>query len=371
MSPNDVPRAGYVHRLKKLRTASSANRLDGIILVPGPNLRYFTGVKSFLLERPFLLFVPTVGQLTLVSPKLEAGPFLRAPVDMVVHSWDDAEGPRRAIEKAVQELQLRGKWGVEGRAPFQYIHQVTQCAQPQLQNGEPILQGIREVKDKQEVRLLQRAASILAKSYLKLPEILKPGITELQLAEKFSREILANGAESAEDVLVQSGALAADGHHQAGPRKIGRRESIVVDACCTFSGYYADITRTFMIGKDPTFKGLYENVLLAQTAAIDASEKDVTVGSIDGAARTRLEQNGLGKYFVHRTGHGLGLEVHEAPYITPSGDERVQPSMVFTIEPGVYMQSKTGLRIEDDIMITDQGNRVLTRGVPKEFDWWR
>ncbi len=363
--------AVYLLRLEKLRRLITERGFEGTILVPGANLRYFTSVNSLLLERPFLFFVPTDGQAHLVAPKLESGPFLRAPVEMVVHAWDNGEGPMKAIEESAQQLKLQGKWGIEGRAPYGYIQVLLRSANLQVEDAEPLLQGMRAVKDPQEIGLLRRAASILAKSFLKVPAMLRPGISELELAREISEEIRLKGADSAEDVLVQSGAMAADGHHLPSSKKIKRRESVVVDVSCTYSGYYADITRTFMIGKDPTFKSLYENVHDAQSAAIDASKNGVTVGSIDSAARNFLQQKGLGKYFVHRTGHGLGLEVHEAPYIIPGGNEVIEPSMVFTVEPGVYMQGKTGLRIEDDILVTEKGRKILTGSLPREFDWWR
>ncbi len=362
---------GYALRLGKLGKLASENGFEGIILVPGPNLRYFTSVNSLLLERPFLFFLPREGQPHLVAPTLESGPYLRAPVPIVVHSWDDGVGPWKAIEETVRQLGISGKWGLEGKAPYQYISELLKYAQPQLENAEPILQKIRELKDAQEIKLLQRAASILSKSFLKIPDMLKTGISELELARQISKEIATNGAESAQDVLVQSGAMAADGHHLPGKKIIRRKESIVIDASCTFSGYFADITRTFMIGRDRPFESLYQKVLDAQTAAIRTSQQGVTVGSVDKAARGYLQQNGLDKYFVHRTGHGLGLEVHEAPYIIPEGIEVLQASMVFTVEPGVYMRDKTGLRIEDDILVIEEGRKVLSKSVPKEFEWWR
>ena len=361
----------YPLRLGKLRELVSENAFEGVILVPGPNLRYFTGVNSFLLERPFLFFVPKEGERHLVAPTLESGPYLRAPVPMVVHSWEDGEGPGKAIEETVQQLGIRGRWGLEGKVPYEYLSQLLRHAQPELENAEPILQRIRSVKDAQEVKLLQRAASILSKCFLKIPNMLKAGITELELARRISEQITINGAESSKEVLVQSGAMAADGHHQPNHKKIRRNESVVVDATCTLSGYFADITRTFIIGRDRTFENLYQKVLGAQVAAIEASQQGVTVGFVDSAARSYLQQSGLAQYFVHRTGHGLGLEVHEAPYIIPDGKEVLQASTVFTVELGVYMRDKTGLRIEDDILVTEQGRKVLTKSLPKEFEWWR
>jgi Xaa-Pro dipeptidase len=165
--------------------------------------------------------------------------------------------------------------------------------------------------------------------------------------------------------------MAADGHHLPSERKLRRKESIVIDATCTYGGYFADITRTFMIGRDPAFEQLYESVLEAELEAIEASRVGVTAGSIDDAARECLRKKGLDKYFVHRTGHGLGLEVHEEPYIVPAGSEVIRSSMAFTIEPGAYMQGKTGIRIEDDLVSTEQGSRVLTKAVPKELGWWK
>jgi Xaa-Pro dipeptidase len=291
-------------------------------------------------------------------------------VKIALHSWSDNEGSSKALQEVANEVRLVGKWGLEGSVPYRYLHRLLQFAQPQLDNADPILQTIRAVKDQEEVRMLSRAASILSKSFLHAFQEMRAGISELEVAQKLNQSIASNGADSVQDVLVQSGPMAADGHHLPSSRKLRRKESIVVDATCTYGGYYADITRTFMIGKDTAFEELYQSVLEAQVSAVKASRVGVTVGSIDHAARDCLRKRQLDSYFVHRTGHGLGLEVHEAPYIVPNGSEITRPSMAFTIEPGVYMQGKTGIRIEDDVITTEQGNRVLTKSVPKEYGWW-
>jgi len=349
----------------------SENALEGVILVPGPNLCYYTGVKSLLLERLFLFFVPRDGDPHLVAPTFEAGPYQRLPFNIVVHQWDDGVGPSPALHKLVNGLDLKGKWGVEGGVPYRFIHLLLNHARPELEDAEPILQGIREKKEAKEIGLLQKAATILSRSFQRFPDIMKAGMTELELARKLSEVIYSNGAELVGDMLVQSGALAADPHHLASRRKLKRRESIVIDAACTYSGYYADITRTFMIGHDRKFEGYYQKLLEAQENAIAQSRAGATVGSVDEAARSHLRNHGLDEFFIHRTGHGLGLEVHEAPYIIPAGSEVLQPSMVFTIEPGVYLPGKLGIRIEDNIAAAEHGARVLTRRLPKEFGWWR
>ena len=361
----------YNARIDKLRQQIAKNEMNGCILVPGPNIRYYTGVSSFLLERPFLLLVPKAGQIHLVAPSLESGPYRRTDIGIVVHSWDDGEGPSHALEDAANQLSINGSWGVEGRVPFQFLNQLLKHARPELIDAEPILQAVREIKEPKEQQILQRAASILSKSFIRFPHLIKPNMTELELASKAKTEIYANGAEYVGDVLVESGLMAADPHHQPSTKKIRSKESIVIDTSCTVSGYFADITRTFIIGKDEGFEDLYQSVLEAQEAAIEASAPGATVGSVDYAARERLRRAQVDKYFIHRTGHGLGLEVHEAPYVVPNGEEKLLESMVFTVEPGVYIPEKMGVRIEDDVVITKSGCKVMTKALPKEFGWWK
>ncbi len=362
--------SGKNGRLEKLKQRIREAHLEGTIMVPGPNLRYYTGVKSLLLERPFLFFVSRDGDARMVAPALESGPYRNCPVEIEIHDWTDNEGPAKAFRRLVRETALEGRWGVEGRVPYLFLNHLMKYARPKLENAEPILQGIREVKEEDELSLLKKSASILSKSYLKIPALLREGMTELQLARGISDEIYSNGAEEIEDVLVQSGPNSANPHWLPSPRKIMRGESIVVDISSTHSGYYADITRTFMIGNDGRFEDLYQKVLEAEESAIGRSRSGVAVGTVDAAARESLRKQRLDRYFIHRTGHGLGLEVHEAPYIVAGGREKLLPSMVFTVEPGVYIPGELGVRIEDNVITTHGGHEVTT-GLPKEYGWWR
>jgi Xaa-Pro dipeptidase len=347
-----------------------ARGLKGVILVPGPNLRYYTGGISFLLERPFFMAIPIDGEPQLVTPTLEAGPYLRCPLKMIIHRWSDEEGPSKAIREAVASLDLNGLWGLEGSMPYRFVYELLKFAQPQFENADKLLQGIRAVKHPKEVSLLSRSAAILSKSFLDVPRMLKVGMTEIELSQRIVHEIYHNGAESAPEVLVQSGPMAADGHHISSSRRLRRRESIVIDATCTYGGYFADITRTFILGRDESFEKHYSSLLEAQIAAVEAARPGVSVGSVDSAARASLQERNLDSYFVHRTGHGLGLEVHEAPYIVPDGSELLQASMAFTVEPGVYVQGKTGLRIEDDLITKGKSSVVISKSVPKDYGWW-
>ncbi|MDV3292880.1 MAG: Xaa-Pro peptidase family protein [Nitrososphaerales archaeon] len=344
--------------------------LRGVIIVPGPNLRYLTGVESLLMERPFMLLVPADGTPTLIAPRLEAGPYRNSPLDLRVHDWTDSQGPASAIGRAVKDLGVGGKWGVEGRVPFLFLHRLLKRADPHLEDAEPILQGVREVKDEAEVRTMKKAARILSDSFRRFPALIRQGISESELARKVSDTIYAQGGTKVDDVLVQSGPHAADPHSLPTSRKIARGESIVIDIGATFEGYYADITRTFCLGQSREVERVYDEVRAAEEKAISAAGVGVAVGKVDAAARRHLEKAGLGNYFIHRTGHGLGLEVHEAPYIVQGGREVLGKNMFFTVEPGAYIPGKLGVRIEDNVMIEAKRASEIT-DPPKEYGWWR
>lgn len=350
---------------KELRSAG----LAGAIIVPGPNLLYYTGVSAHLYERPFLFFVESEGEAHLLAPRLEAGPF-HDSVPMKVHAWTDNQGPAAAFKEVVKDIDAKGTWGCEGRVPFGFLDHLLNKGL-KLKPAESVLQSIREVKEPEELELLRRSAAILSGSILKVPEALREGMTEKELSRAISEDALANGADEVEPT-VQSGARAADPHSVTSTRKIGRGESVVADVVSSYAGYAADITRTFVLGSGGEVEKTYESVLAAQQKAIGTARAGVATGRVDAAARDSLERDGLAKYFIHRTGHGLGLEVHEAPYIVAGGRERLGEGMVFTVEPGAYIPGRLGVRIEDDVSISKGGRAEVTTGkVPKEYGWWR
>ena len=359
----------YAARMKRLREGLAKRGLKGAVVVPGPNMRYLTSGTSLMLERPFVLLIPLSGEPQLVAPALESGPYRSLPVAIGVHAWTDSEGPGGAISQAVRSAGVEGTWGVEGRAPFQYVNRLAKVARLKLADAEPVLQGMRESKDEVEVRLLKKSGETLSKAFRRFPELIKEGTTELELSRAMTDAIYAEGAERVDDMLVQAGRTAADPHHLPSGRKVQRGESIVVDVGSTYGGYYADITRTFCIGRSLDVEKVYSKVLEAQEAAVAESRAGAKVGDVDAAARGVLEGAGLGRYFFHRTGHGLGLEIHEAPYIVEGGGERLGPGMCFTIEPGAYIRGKLGVRIEDDLLIEGRTGVGIT-DVPKEYGWW-
>jgi len=371
-----MPKAGmtkasiYGGRLETLRKRLDKKGLRGAIIVPGPNMTYFTGVNSLLLERPFMLLVPADGEPHLVAPTFESGPYAEGPVQMKIHSWTDSEGSAGAISKAAKGAGLKGKWGVEGRVPFLYLDRLMEEASPKFRNAEPILQGMREVKDEAEVKLLKKSGSILGSAFEEFPAIIKEGMTELEVAKAATDAIYAKGATKVDDMLVQSGPRAADPHGLPSAKKIQEGEGIIIDVGATYEGYYADVTRVFCVGENRELEKVYEKVLDANTAGIAKAASGVRVGDVDGAARGTLKKAGLGNYFTHRTGHGLGLEIHEAPYIVEGGKEKLESGMCFTVEPGAYIRGKLGVRIEDDVLIEGRKGVAITN-TPKEFGWWK
>ena len=357
---------GRVGRLaKELRSA----RLKGAIIAPGPNLSYYTGVRAHLFERPFLLLIQSHGETHLIAPKLEAGPF-RDSVPLTIHAWDDNEGPSGAFKELIKGIGVSGTWGCDGRVPFGFLdHLVSRGLK--VKPADRILQSIREVKESGELELIKKSAAILSDSMFRVPDALHEGMTEKELARFIVEWGIASGADEV-DPMVQSGSRAADPHSVTSSKKMGRGEPVVVDVVSTYAGYTADITRTFVLGSDSSAEKVYRSVLSAQDKAIGSAKAGVTTGKVDAAARDSLKRDGLAKYFIHRTGHGLGLEVHEAPYIVSGGKERLRPGMVFTVEPGAYIPGKLGVRIEDDVAISKGGScDVITSKVPKDFGWWR
>lgn len=350
---------------KELRSAG----LSGAVIAPGPNLTYYTGVRAQLFERPFLLLVQRDGDAHLLAPKLEAGPF-RGSIPLTFHEWDDTEGPSRAFKELLRGIDKRGTWGCDERVPFGFLSHLLVTGL-KVKPADTILQPIREVKEPAELELIEKAASILSESILKVPDALREGMTEKELARFIVEWGIASGSDEV-DPMVQSGTRAADPHSETSGKKIGRGESVVVDVVSTYGGYAADITRTFVVGSDSEVEKTYQSVLSAQQKAIDSAKAGVSTGKVDAAARNSLKNEGLAEYFIHRTGHGIGLEVHEAPYIVSRGRERLRSGMVFTVEPGVYIPGRLGVRIEDDVAIsTDGRSDVVTGKVPKEFGWWR
>ena len=293
-------------RVETLAKELGSAGLGEAIIAPGPNLTYYTGVRAHLFERPFLLLVQSDGEAHLLAPKLEAGPF-RGSIPLTVHAWDDTQGPSLAFNELLKSINATLTWGCDGRVPFAFLNHLLSKGLS-VKPADDILQSIREVKEPAELELITKSAAILSGSIMKVPEALREGMTEKELAHFILEDELASGADEV-DPMVQSGARTADPHSETSSRKIGRGESVVVDVVSSYGGYSADITRTFVLGGDAEVEKTYRSVLSAQHKAIDSAKVGVETGKVDAAARNSLKKDGLAKYFIHRTGHVLG-DIH-------------------------------------------------------------
>lgn len=353
-------------RLERLTDQIVAHGFDGLALVPGPNLTYISGIHTHMSERPIVLFIPADDDPAIIIPNLEAMKARDAgiPEDRIF-AWNDAEGYHGAFQQACAHLELADYMlGVEALYMRVLELQLLQRYAPGLQiaHAEPPLSALRSVKDAAEIAAMEKAISVAEKALKRIIPRIKVGLNERQIAAMLTQELLSSGADSiAFGPIVSSGPNSASPHATPGDRTIRNGDLLVVDWGVYVDGYPSDITRTLAVGPiDDELRHIYDVVLAANEAARQAVRPGVTGQQIDQVAREVIEDSGYGEFFIHRTGHGLGLEVHEAPDMSPINTAPIAPGNVFTIEPGIYLPGRGGVRIEDNIVATADGGRTMT-----------
>ncbi|MBN1218480.1 MAG: aminopeptidase P family protein [Anaerolineae bacterium] len=355
-------------RVQKLQLLAAAARLDAIAVVPGPNMRYFTSLIFHLSERPTVAFFPIEGIPVLVVPTLEEGKVRRAPYQVEAFTYDDAQGPVNAFNQALQALNLGGKkLGIEGRR-MRFLELDLMAASnhaPHVTNADIIIAELRMRKDDTELAAMRHAVQIAQQALDAMLPAVKPGVTEKELAVELTLQLLRHGSDSELPFtpLVAAGPNAADPHGFPSTRPVKSGDVIIFDWGATADGYFSDITRTFAIGGapvDPELLRAYQAVQAANQAGKEAAKPGATGQTVDRAARAVIEEAGFGPYFVHRTGHGLGMEIHEEPDMKAGSVVPLEPGMTFTVEPGIYLPNLGGIRIEDDVVITETGSESLT-----------
>jgi Xaa-Pro dipeptidase len=356
----------YERRLQKLVERLKLYRLDCLALVPGANLTYFTGLTMHLSERPTVAFFPAEGRPALLLPALET-PHAKEviPYGVDFYPYTDEEGHEAAFLRAEPGLALAGKTvGVEyTQMRILELRRLEQIApQARIQAAEFLLPELRAVKEESELSCMREAVRVTEAALRATVDRVTPGQTELEIQNALYIEMLRAGAQGqAFEAIVVSGPRTAAPHTSASERAVGVGDLLLFDCGAAHGGYPADITRTFAVGQiDEALTRVYEVVREANAAARRAAGPGVAAEAVDRAARQVIEEAGYGPFFIHRTGHGLGLEVHEPPYIVAGNKETLQPGMTFTIEPGIYLPGKGGVRIEDDVVITADGCQSLT-----------
>lgn len=354
-------------RLEKLNLALESAGFQALALNPGPSLFYLTGLNFHLSERPVVfIFLPATSPVV-VLPELEAGKIDALPFDVRAFPYgEDRESYRAAFRQAAELAGLdAASVGVEPRRLRLLELRFLQAAFPeaQFQSAEEVLAALRMHKDQTEIDSMQRAVRIAQDALQDVLDRIKLGITERELANDLVISLLRHGSspELPFSPIVASGPNSANPHAVPGDRALSPDDLLVIDWGAGFDGYASDLTRTFSLGEpDPELARIAEIVLQANTAARERCAPGVPAGQVDQAAREVISKAGYADYFIHRTGHGLGLESHEEPYIRAGDPQILAPGMTFTIEPGIYLPGRGGVRIEDNLLITPSGAQTLS-----------
>lgn len=352
-------------RLAALRERAGLEGLDGVLLLPGPNLRYFLGVVTESYERPTLCLLSFRGPSSMLVPRLDLERVRDQLVveDVELIPYADDEDPWRIVREMLERARLGGcTLGVEGRLPFKTFTRLVGLSPGlSLREVDELFYGLRVVKDEHEVEAHRRASRILQEALRATLREVRVGLEEREVKLLFERNAFALGAESVPFCLVQSGPNAAKPHLEPTERRIREGELLVLDAGVTWGGYFADVTRTVCLGEPgEEQRRVFDVVVRAQSEAIRHARPGVRAEELDRAARDVIAKHGYGPYFIHRTGHGLGLEVHEEPFIREGSPTALARGMVFTVEPGIYLPGRLGVRLEDNLVVTEQGHENLT-----------
>lgn len=359
------PSSLAVARLATLRERASSEGLEGVLLLPGPNMRYFLGVVTESYERPSLAILSFKGRSSILVPRLDLERVKdQLMIDgMALFSYGDEEDPWAMVASMLSRAGLeKGVLGVEGSVPFRIFMRLKTLREGlALRDIDAIFYELRAVKEEAELAAHKRASTILQEAIRAALADLREGMEERELAFLFERRALTLGADSVPFCLVQSGPNGAKPHVGPTGRRIARGEPVVLDAGVTYEGYHADVTRTVCLGEpSDEVRKVFEAVHEAQSKALQHVRPGIRAEELDRIARGVIAQHGYAPYFIHRTGHGLGLEVHEEPFIREGSSTVLQRGMVFTIEPGIYLPGRFGVRLEDNVAVTADGCENFT-----------
>ncbi|MBO0835197.1 MAG: aminopeptidase P family protein [Actinobacteria bacterium] len=344
-------------RLHEVAAATAKAGLDALLLTPGPDLRYATGYHAHESERLTCLVVPADGNPVLIVPRLELRGAQASPagaLDLEIVAWDETDDPYALVARQLGPVAAIGladrMWALMVLA----LRQTLPGARQEL--ASLAMRELRARKSPEEVTALRAAAQAIDRVHERVPGWLRPGRTEREVAADISEAILAEGHATVDFTIVGSGPNGASPHHTASDRVLQRGDTVVVDIGGTMpTGYCSDCTRTYALGAPPAEVAVYYEVLKnAQEKACAAVRPGVAAQVVDAAAREPITAAGYGEYFVHRTGHGIGLETHENPYIVAGNGELLQPGHAFSVEPGIY-PGQHGARIEDIVVCTSDG----------------
>jgi Xaa-Pro aminopeptidase len=368
--PTGTPTAptGTVERVHAARDTAAELGIDLLVVTPGSDLRYLSGYSALALERLTALVVPRRGEPLLVVPRLEAPMVAAGPAGALgldVLAWDETDDPfaRLAAEATARLGVVPTRVAVGARTWAEHALGVQRALPGSvLELASPVVDRLRMVKSPAEVEELAAAGAAIDRVHARMAEWLRVGRTEAEVGADIAAAILAEGHVAVDFTIVGSGPNGASPHHELSSRRIEEGDVVVVDIGGeTATGYRSDSTRTYAVGRPPggEVAEWYAVLQAAQEAATAAVRPGVPCEAVDAAARELIADAGWGEHFLHRTGHGIGLDSHEAPYIVAGNALPLVAGMAFSIEPGIYLEGRCGARIEDIVVCTDDGVRVL------------
>ena len=355
-------------RLEGVREAMSVAGVDALLLSLGADLPWLTGYEAMPLERLTMLVVPAAEPATLLVPRLEAPRVEPDPDVFEVRPWAEGDDPVAIVAGLVKLAAPTGspyRLAISDRTWATFVLAL-QDALPQAEwsPSSRITAPLRAVKDPVEVEALSAASAAADRVAAQLlnGDIALVGRSEREVSQDIGRRLIAEGHQKVNFAIVGSGPNSASPHHEAGRRVIQADEPVVCDFGGTMDGYCSDITRTVWTGdaEPPAeFRDLYEVLRGAQQRGVEAATVGATCEAVDKVPRDLITAGGYGEAFIHRTGHGIGLEEHEDPYIAAGNEIPLQPGHAFSIEPGIYLSGRFGARIEDIVVATEAGPRAL------------
>jgi Xaa-Pro dipeptidase len=365
-------------RQERARKLMSENALDAIVLMEGTSLKYFTGIRWWGGERLFALVLPAKGAAFYVCPAFEEGrareQIANAPdgEQPDVRTWQEDENPYQRVAQGLKERGIRsGKLGMEETVRFVFADGIAHASpQVTLTTATPVTAGCRMIKSPHEIALMRLASQVTLAAYEAVYRALREGMTQQQIEDLIAAAYGQLGFPG--EASVQVGEYSALPHGSTTPQVIREGSVVMIDDGCTVEGYLSDITRTFVLGKaSDEMKNVFDIVHRAQAAALAAARPGVECSSVDAAARKVITDAGYGpdyKYFSHRVGHGMGMDGHEWPYLVRGNTTQLAPHMTFSDEPGIYLRGEFGVRLEDDMHITESGAELFTPQSPSLED---
>ena len=362
-----------ISRLKNLSSVLAESGLDALALNPSPSLLYASGLHFHLMERPVVAFFHADSRIALVLPELETAKLTNLPYEIEAFPYnEDPTTWTDTFRAAINFLDLDGKKiGVEPLAMRIFEERYLQAAAPKatFPDATETIAALRIRKDADEIASMRKAAQIAQDALEATLPMIKIGVSEKKIAAELVSQLLKYGSESPLPFqpIVSGGPNSANPHATPTERKLQEGDLLVIDWGANCNNYVSDITRTFAIGEiDAEYRKIHEIVQESNAAGRAVAKSGLPAKVVDIAARKVIDDAGYGEYFTHRTGHGIGMEGHEAPYMRADNERILEVGMAFTVEPGIYLPNRNGVRVEDDMVITEDGAESLST-LPREI----